>query len=122
MANFLIHPLSLMASQLLNDLNHDIERQEALDKGKDFPRHACSLDTQIRVRDMSLEERSALIGELTSVFLKYVQHPDKSLARVALKYLNLLVCGSFEESRADSEIVSETVTSIRETYAKAHPA
>ncbi len=100
-SDFLIQPFSQEASAFLACLNQDMQRQEAIEQGKPFSHHACSLDIQIRVHHMTPDQRLSLIDELKAVFYRYIQQPDKSLAHVALNYLYLLAYGSLKATAHD---------------------
>ena len=95
-SDFLIQPFSQEASAFLACLNQDMQRQEAIEQGKPFSHHACSLDMQIRVHHMTPDQRLSMINELKTVFYRYIQQPDKSLAHVALNYLHLLAYGTLK--------------------------
>lgn len=122
-ADFLIRPLSVTASEVLECMNTDIERQDAMEQGKPFARHACSLDVQIRIHHMAIATRLALIEELKCIFERYVRQPNKSLARIAMNYLNILAYGSLntqEHSAGNPCPVSDTVYGIQRAYATQH--
>ena len=98
-SDFLIQPFSQEASAFLASLNQDMQRQEAMEHGKPFAHHACSLDMQICVHRMSAAQRVALLDELKVVFYRYVaEQSNKSLSRVALNYFNMLAYGSLNAS------------------------
>lgn len=99
--DFLIQPFSQEASAFLACLNQDIQRQEAIEQGRPFSHHACSLDIQIRVHHMTPDQRLSLIDELKAVFYRYIQQPNKSLAHVALNYVHLLAYGSLKATAHD---------------------
>lgn len=120
-SDFLIQPFSQEASIFLASLNQDIQRQEAMELGTPFTHHASSLDIQIRVHQMTSAQRLSLIEELKAVFYRYVQQPDKSLAHVAVNYLNILAYGTLNATANHRCLAPELVQDIQRLYQERVP-
>jgi hypothetical protein len=114
--DFLIQPFSQEASTFLAGLNQDMQRQEAMELGQPFVHHASSLDIQIRVHHMTAAQRLSLIEELKAVFYRYVQQPDKSLAHVAVNYLNILAYGTLNATDNQRCLAPDLVQDIQRIY------
>lgn len=79
----------LDSQQIMEWVQSDIQRQQAMEAGQAYPKHVYTIDLNIRLQQMSAEEKDALYESVAPMLDKLLEKGGPS-ATVAQNYINQL--------------------------------